>query len=96
MKKITNTSLSLACSVFMCSTLTFSAVASEQQQQPNILFVFADDHATHSISAYGSKINKTPNIDKLASEGMLFRSAFATNSICGPGCVKTNYCNLRH
>lgn len=66
-----------------CSVLMYSAHASEQQQ-PNILFVFADDHAAHSISAYGSKINKTPNIDKLASEGMLFRNAFATNSICGP------------
>ena len=68
--------------------LVFSAVLqtanASEQKQPNILFVFADDHATHSISAYGSKINKTPNLDKLANEGMLFRSAFATNSICGP------------
>ena len=77
-KKITKISFGLA-----CSTLMMSAVANEQKQ-PNILFVFADDHATHSISAYGSTINETPNIDKLANEGMLFRSAFATNSICGP------------
>jgi arylsulfatase A-like enzyme len=52
--------------------------------KPNILFVFTDDHAYQSIGAYGSKINKTPNIDRLAREGMLFRNAFVTNSICAP------------
>ena len=51
---------------------------------PNILFVFADDHAAHAIGAYGSQINTTPNIDRLAREGMLFRNAFVTNSICAP------------
>lgn len=53
-------------------------------KRPNILFIFADDHATHAISAYGSKINQTPNIDRLAKEGMLFRNCFCTNSICAP------------
>jgi arylsulfatase A-like enzyme len=51
---------------------------------PNILFIFTDDHASHAISAYGSKINRTPNLDRLASEGMLFRNCFVTNSICAP------------
>ena len=54
------------------------------QGRPNILFIFTDDHAQHAISAYGSKINTTPNIDRIAAEGMLFRNAFVTNSICGP------------
>lgn len=53
-------------------------------ERPNILFVFTDDHATHAISAYGSRINTTPNIDRLAQEGVLFTNAFVTNSICGP------------
>lgn len=52
--------------------------------RPNILFIFLDDHAYQAISAYGSRINQTPNIDRLAREGMLFRNAFVTNSICGP------------
>jgi len=52
--------------------------------RPNILFVFADDHAAHAIGAYGSRLNATPNIDRLAEEGMLFRNAFVTNSICAP------------
>jgi len=53
-------------------------------RRPNIIFVFADDHAYHAISAYGSKINKTPNIDRLAREGMLFLNNFCTNSLCAP------------
>ncbi|MCX5649127.1 MAG: sulfatase-like hydrolase/transferase [Planctomycetota bacterium] len=53
-------------------------------RRPNILFVYADDHAYQSISAYGSKINQTPNIDRLAREGMLFQECYVTNSICGP------------
>ena len=44
----------------------------------------SDDHAAHSISAYGSKVNTTPNIDRIAREGVLFRNAFVTNSICTP------------
>ena len=41
--------------------------------RPNVLFIFSDDHASHAISAYGSKINRTPNIDRIAREGILFR-----------------------
>lgn len=52
--------------------------------RPNIVFIFLDDHARHAISAYGSQINETPNIDRLADEGMLFRDVFVTNSICAP------------
>jgi len=52
--------------------------------RPNIIFVFTDDHASHAISSYGSALNQTPNIDSLASEGMLFRNCFVGNSICAP------------
>lgn len=58
--------------------------------RPNIVFLFADDHAAHAISAYrqhlkyGARLPITPNLDRLASEGMLFLNAFVTNSICGP------------
>ncbi len=58
--------------------------AASAGKRPNILFIFTDDHAAHAISAYGSKINHTPNIDRLAREGMLFRNCFCTNSICAP------------
>ena len=51
---------------------------------PNILFIFSDDHAQHAISAYGSKVNQTPQIDRLAREGARFTNSFVTNSICTP------------
>ncbi|MBP7141402.1 MAG: sulfatase [Opitutaceae bacterium] len=52
--------------------------------RPNILFIFSDDHAQHAISAYGSKVNQTPHIDRLATEGARFSNSFVTNSICTP------------
>jgi arylsulfatase A-like enzyme len=52
--------------------------------RPNILFIYSDDHAAHAISAYGSTINRTPNIDRLAAQGMLFENCLVTNSICAP------------
>jgi arylsulfatase A-like enzyme len=67
--------------------LTFapSLWAKEQSlKRPNIVFIMSDDHASHAVSAYGSKINKTPHIDRLAKEGMRFNNCFCTNSICSP------------
>ncbi len=52
--------------------------------RPNLIFVMSDDHAAHAISAYGSRINETPNIDRIATGGMRFDSCFCTNSICTP------------
>jgi len=52
--------------------------------RPNVVFVMTDDHAAHAVSAYGSRVNLTPSIDRLAREGMLFGNAFVTNSICTP------------
>ncbi len=70
----------LACTLLLAlATADLHAAA-----KPNILFIFTDDHAYQSISAYGSKINRTPNIDRLAREGMLFNRCYVTNSICGP------------
>ena len=67
-------------SIALMVTLGLEATASK----PNILFVFTDDHAAHAISAYGSEINTTPNIDRIAKEGMKFERCYVTNSICGP------------
>jgi len=52
--------------------------------RPNIIFIMADDHAAHAISAYGSRVNRTPNIDRIANQGMKLRNVFATNSVCTP------------
>ena len=53
-------------------------------ERPNIVFLFSDDHACQAIGAYGSKINATPQIDRLADTGAVFLESFCTNSICGP------------
>ena len=58
--------------------------AGSSGEQPNIIFIMADDHATQALGCYGSRIIETANIDKLADEGMLFNKAFVTNSICAP------------
>jgi arylsulfatase A-like enzyme len=52
--------------------------------QPNIVFFLSDDHACNAVGAYGSRINETPNIDRLAAEGATFDRAFCNNGICAP------------
>jgi arylsulfatase A-like enzyme len=69
--------------VFLVFGLSASFVAAADTR-PNILFIFTDDHAYQAISAYGSNRNETPNLDRLANEGMRFTKCCVTNSICGP------------
>ena len=68
---------SLACLPFTQSA--FGAAA-----RPNILFIMTDDHSAQAISCYGSRINQTPNLDRIAKEGMRMDRVFVTNSICTP------------
>ncbi|MCY4022132.1 MAG: sulfatase [Anaerolineaceae bacterium] len=51
---------------------------------PNFLFIMSDDHAAHAMSCYGSRINRTPQLDRIADGGMRFDNCFCTNSICTP------------
>jgi arylsulfatase A-like enzyme len=67
-------------SVFSCTTKSPKSDA----QRPNIVFIMSDDHAYQAISAYGSGLNKTPNIDRIANEGAIFNRAFVCNSLCAP------------
>lgn len=60
------------------------AAQAQRTRPPNIIYIMTDDHAAHAISAYGSRVNKTPHLDRLAREGALLTSVFATNSICTP------------
>ena len=62
--------------------LLFSSVAGAQR--PNIIYIMSDDHDANAISAYSKKLTSTPNIDRIASEGMLFTRCFVGNSICSP------------
>ena len=56
----------------------------EAPDRPNIIFIMSDDHAYQAISAYSDRLITTPNIDRIAEEGMLFSNACVTNSICAP------------
>ncbi len=56
----------------------------EKPKRPNIIFIMSDDHAYQAISAYSNKLIETPNIDRIANEGILFTNACVTNSICAP------------
>ena len=78
--------------LLMCFLFSmFTGLAEEKKKKPNILFIFSDDHAVQAIGVYGSKINKTPNMDRIAKEGAVFLNSFCANSICGPSraCVLT-------
>lgn len=71
----------MAANVAMPETVEAAPVSTEQ---PNIVFIFSDDHANRAISAYGSDLVKTPNIDRIANEGAIFDNTFVGNSICQP------------
>ena len=62
------------------SRLDAADAESNVNVQPNILFIFTDDHAISAISAYGSKLIQTPNIDRIAREGMIFKNCFVSKS----------------
>ena len=51
---------------------------------PNIVFIFTDDHCEQALSAYDPSRITTPNLDRIANEGMRFDRCYVTNSICGP------------
>jgi arylsulfatase A-like enzyme len=70
--------------LFISVNNVFAQKEKPEDQQPNIVFIMSDDHAYQAISAYGYGLNHTPNIDRLAKEGMLFNRAFVNNSLCAP------------
>ena len=79
MARMKNWSL-VICASLVCLAVPFGTGAASQ---PNILFIMSDDHAAHAISAYGSRVNQTPNLDRLASGGMKFNNCFASASSSG-------------
>jgi arylsulfatase A-like enzyme len=73
--------LALAAALLACGLVSAAA-----PRQPNIVFIFSDDHAYQAISAYGDarKLLDTPNIDRIGRTGVRFDRCLVTNSICGP------------
>lgn len=75
----------IALSVLVSIGLTAcKSMPDREKERPNIIFIMADDHARRTVSAYGGAFNRTPNIDRLADEGVVFLNSFVANSICGP------------
>lgn len=71
--------------MFAMRCLLLLLVASVASAAPlNFVFIMSDDHAAHALSCYGSKINQTPNLDRIAKNGMRFSNCFVNNSICTP------------
>jgi arylsulfatase A-like enzyme len=69
--------------------IAVATIAVAADKQPNIVFVFSDDHSIQTIGAYGARLSKfcrqhnvTPNIDRLAQAGALFPNSFCGNSLC--------------
>ncbi len=76
-------------SLFVLNSLALTIVAANAQEQkkPNVIYIMSDDHAVQAISAYGhpvSAVAPTPNIDRIANEGVLFNGSYCGNSISGP------------
>ena len=63
---------------------SWASLDSKATRRPNILFIMADDHASQAIGCYGSRVNRTPGIDRIAREGVRFDNCFCTNGICAP------------
>ena len=63
----------------------------KEHEQPNIIFIMTDDHTTQAMSCYGGNLIETPNMDRIADEGMRFDNCYATNALSGPSraCILT-------
>jgi len=70
--------------VILLALMSYSCQTTRSDTTPNILFIMSDDHGYQAISAYGHNLNHTPNIDRLAEEGVLFTNGCVNNSICAP------------
>lgn len=88
-----NSCLSKPCPYVLTTVLTLLVLVAFSQKKkkqaatsprPNIVFIMSDDHAYQAISAYDTRLIQTPNIDRIAKEGILFTNASVTNSICAP------------
>ena len=82
MEKIKDMSLKMKWLALVCCLITCKAFSQEQKKM-NVLFIIADDLTTTAVSSYGSKC-QTPNIDKIAAEGVQYNKAYCQFPVCGP------------
>ena len=84
LKKISYVSYTKALLVVGSCGLAFTCEAKKNIPRPNILFILSDDHSSAAISAYGQSLIKTPNIDRIAVNGVRFTKCFSVVSLCAP------------
>ena len=70
--------------ILICLTLLYSCSRDVEHKKPNIILIFIDDMGWADLSCFGNKDAKTPNIDKLASEGISFEQFYVNSPICSP------------
>jgi arylsulfatase A-like enzyme len=71
-------------SLFLFCLLASVSLAQETAVRPNVLFILTDDQRYNSLGCMGHPHLKTPNIDRLAGEGLLFKNHFCTTALCSP------------
>ena len=79
--------LTALAALFVSTLLLGSFCHAKEQKQPNVVFIFADDHAYECLGAYGHQIVKTPNLDRLAASGTTFTHCYNPGSWSGAVCV---------
>ncbi len=72
------------CAVFWCAVRCAQASALTPPQRTNLVVIMTDNQGPWTLGCYGNSDVRTPNIDRLANEGMLFQRAFASNAVCSP------------
>jgi arylsulfatase A-like enzyme len=70
--------------VFVAASTWSQSVAPAQRRPPNIVFILADDLGVNDLGAYGRRDHRTPNLDRLAAEGLRFTTAYVASPICSP------------
>lgn len=70
--------------LLLCAALSSLSLNAKQSDKPNIIFILCDDMGYGDLACYGQKYIKTPNLDKMASEGMLFTQAYAGSPVSAP------------
>ena len=70
--------------ILICVVLTSCMSKKEGKSKPNVIYILADDLGYGDLGVYGQKHIKTPNIDRMASEGMLFTNHYSGSTVCAP------------
>lgn len=81
MKKLITASLAIA---LIVAGSAWTAAANPQQRRPNVIFILIDDLRWDDLGISGHPFVKTPNIDRIGREGVVFRNAFMTTPLCSP------------